>query len=74
MLARFYADVVALHPAVVHIMAGTNDIAGNTGPNSPQQYEYNIAAMTDLATANGIKVVIASIPPMVRLPWPRRRP
>jgi lysophospholipase L1-like esterase len=69
MLVRFYADVVALHPRAVHILAGTNDVAGNTGPNSPQDFMNNIRAMTDLARANGIKVVIGSIPPSTHLSW-----
>lgn len=69
MLVRFYADVVALHPGLVHIMAGTNDLAGNTGPTSAQQYENNIMAMCDLARANGIQVVLASIPPAATFPW-----
>lgn len=62
-LLRFYADVVALHPRVVHIMAGTNDIAGNTGPMSDDQIFDNIRAMLDIAAANHIKVVLASITP-----------
>jgi len=49
MLARFYQDVVALHPQAVHIMAGTNDVAGNTGPSSPEDFKNNIRAMVDLA-------------------------
>lgn len=69
MLLRFYADVIALHPRVVHIMAGTNDLAGNTGPTSAQQYENNIMAMCDLARANGVRVVLAGIPPTTRFPW-----
>lgn len=69
MLLRFYADVIALHPRVVHIMAGTNDLAGNTGPTSPQQYKNNIMAMCDLAGVNGIRVVLAGIPPTVLFPW-----
>jgi lysophospholipase L1-like esterase len=63
MLLRFYQDVVALHPRVVHIMAGSNDIGGNTGPTSPEQFENNIRAMVDIAQANNIRVVLASIPP-----------
>lgn len=62
-LLRFYADVVALHPRAVHIMAGTNDIAGNTGPTSDDQIFDNIRAMLDIAAANHIKVVLASITP-----------
>jgi lysophospholipase L1-like esterase len=69
MLVRFYADVVALHPRVVHIMAGTNDLAGNTGPTSAMQYENNNRAICDLARANGIRVVLASIPPAAHFPW-----
>jgi lysophospholipase L1-like esterase len=69
MLVRFYQDVVALHPQVVHIMAGTNDVAGNTGPSSPDDFKNNIRAMVDLARANHIQVILASIPPAERFPW-----
>ncbi len=69
MLVRFYQDVVELHPQAVHIMAGTNDVAGNTGPTSPEDFKNNIRAMTDLAAANRIKVVLASILPAERFPW-----
>jgi len=69
MLVRFYQDVVALHPQAVHIMAGTNDVAGNTGPNSPDDFKNNIRAMVDLAMANHIQVILASIPPAERFPW-----
>jgi lysophospholipase L1-like esterase len=69
MLVRFYQDVVALHPRAVHIMAGTNDVAGNTGPSSPNDFKNNIRAMVDLARANHIQVVLASIPPAERFPW-----
>jgi len=62
-LLRFYADVVALHPRAVHIMAGTNDIAGNTGPTSNDAIFDNIRAMVDIAGVNHIKVVLASITP-----------
>ncbi len=71
MLVRFMADVVALRPAVVHIMAGTNDIAGNTGPNAPDDYKNNIRAMVALARAHHIRVVLASIPPAKSFPWRR---
>jgi lysophospholipase L1-like esterase len=75
MVVRFYADVVALHPRAVHIMAGTNDVAGNTGPTSDDQFKANITAMVDLAKANGIQVVLASIPPTRRFSWrPDLRP
>jgi lysophospholipase L1-like esterase len=69
MLVRFYQDVVALHPKAVHIMAGTNDVAGNTGPSSPDDFKNNIRAMVDLAKANHIQVVLASILPAERFPW-----
>jgi lysophospholipase L1-like esterase len=63
MLLRMYPDVINLRPRVVHIMAGTNDISGNTGPTSDQTIVDNIRAMIVLAKANGIKVVLASITP-----------
>jgi lysophospholipase L1-like esterase len=69
MLLRFYSDVIALHPKVVHILAGTNDIAGNTGPTTAQDYKNNIMAMTDIALGNGIKVVLGSIPPSDHFAW-----
>lgn len=69
MVVRFYQDVVALKPRVVHIMAGTNDVAGNTGPTSDARFKANITAMVDLARANGIAVVVASIPPAARFSW-----
>jgi enterochelin esterase-like enzyme len=67
MLVRFRQDVLALEPRVVHIMAGTNDIAGNTGPATVRDYQNNILAMVDLARANGIAVVLAGIPPSRQL-------
>lgn len=51
MVLRMMSDVVALHPRAVHIMGGTNDIAGNTGPMTPQMSENNVRAMTDCAAA-----------------------
>jgi lysophospholipase L1-like esterase len=69
MLVRFRQDVIALHPRIVHIMAGTNDIAGNTGPMTPEMTEANIASMVELAQANGIKVILASITPANGFPW-----
>jgi len=67
MVARFYQDVVALHPRVVHIMTGTNDIGGATGPITEDEYVGYVRAMIDIARANGIAVVLASMPPMSRL-------
>lgn len=69
MLVRFRADVVALRPAVVHIMAGTNDIAGNSGPMTLADIENNIMSMVDIARANGIKVVLGSVPPADAFSW-----
>ena len=69
MVLRMMSDVVALRPRVVHIMGGTNDIAGNTGPMTPEMSENNIRAMTDIAQRNGIKVLIASVPPAASFPW-----
>ena len=64
MLIRFRPDVIALNPRVVVILAGTNDIAGNTGPMTLQDIEDNLMSMFDLAHANGIRVVFASILPI----------
>jgi lysophospholipase L1-like esterase len=69
MLARFRQDVVALRPRVVQIMAGTNDVAGNTGPTTLEDYQHNILAMIDLARANDIAIVVAAIPPSRKLFW-----
>lgn len=67
MVARFEQDVVALRPSVVHIMAGTNDIGGATGPITEEEFVDNVRAMLDMARANGIAVVLAAMPPMSRL-------
>ena len=64
MLVRFRADVIALHPRVVVILAGTNDLAGNTGPMSFEAIEDNLISMAELAKTNSIKVVLASILPI----------
>jgi lysophospholipase L1-like esterase len=69
MLVRFRQDVVALKPAVVVILGGTNDIAGNTGPSSIAMIEDNLRSMTDIARANGIRVVLASVLPVFDYPW-----
>ena len=69
MVLRMMSDVVALHPRAVHIMGGTNDIAGNTGPMTAQMSEGNVRAMTDIAQRQGIKVMIASVPPAGSFPW-----
>ncbi len=69
MLVRFRADVIGLKPAVVVILAGTNDIAGNTGPSTIEMIMDNIVSMTELAQANGIKVVLSSVLPVFDYPW-----
>lgn len=69
LLVRFWQDVVALHPRVVHIMIGTNDVAGNTGPTSPEDYRNAIRSMVAIARSNNISVVLASIPPADRFDW-----
>lgn len=69
MLVRFSDDVIDLHPHVVHILAGTNDIAGNSGPMTIQDYKNNIMAMVDLARAHRIRVVLGAIPPSAAFWW-----
>jgi acyl-CoA thioesterase I len=69
MLVRFRQDVIDLKPSAVVILAGTNDLAGNTGPMTLEQTEENLASMADLATANGIQVVLCSILPAFDYPW-----
>jgi lysophospholipase L1-like esterase len=64
MLIRFRQDVIDLHPRVVVILAGTNDIAGNTGPMRLEDIEANYASMADLARANNIRVVFSSVLPV----------
>jgi lysophospholipase L1-like esterase len=69
LLVRFRQDVVALRPQVVHILVGTNDIAGNSGPSNPQRVIANIASMVDLAQANGIVSIVATVPPAKSFSW-----
>ncbi|MGD0903433.1 MAG: SGNH/GDSL hydrolase family protein [Terracidiphilus sp.] len=69
MLVRFRQDVIALKPKVVVILAGVNDIAGNTGPMTLEQTEDNLASMADLAAANHIRVVLCSVLPAVDFFW-----
>jgi len=71
MLIRFQQDVVALKPKVVVINAGTNDIAGSTGPSTLEMIEDNLTSMAQIATANGIHVVLASVTPAYDYPWKR---
>ncbi|RSL17192.1 lysophospholipase L1-like esterase [Edaphobacter aggregans] len=71
MVARFRQDVVNLHPKVVVILGGGNDVAGNTGPMTAEMTEDNWQSMADLARENGIKVVFASLTPSTDFPWRR---
>jgi len=71
MLLRFRADVIDLQPRVVVILAGTNDIAQNTGPITLKQIMDNIKSMAELADANGINVVLSSVLPAFDYPWRR---
>ena len=64
MLVRFRSDVVNLKPRAVVILAGTNDVAGNTGPMTNEEIQDNLASMSELAKANGIRVVLASVLPV----------
>ena len=64
MLIRFRPDVLALKPRVVVILAGTNDLAGNTGPTTLEAIEDNLASMAELAWANDVRVVLASLLPV----------
>jgi lysophospholipase L1-like esterase len=64
MLIRFRPDVIALQPKVVVLLAGTNDIAGNTGPMTLANIEDNLASMSELARAHGIRVVLAALLPI----------
>jgi lysophospholipase L1-like esterase len=80
MLVRFRPDVIALDPKVVVILAGTNDIAGNTGPMTLEETEANLASMVELARAHGIRVVLSSVlpvhhyTPMSEMAFPLRPP
>jgi lysophospholipase L1-like esterase len=69
MLVRFRQDVLNLHPVAVIILAGTNDIAGNTGPSTLEMIEDNLISMAELARANHIRVILASVLPAADYPW-----
>jgi lysophospholipase L1-like esterase len=64
MLARMYADVIHLHPAAFILLAGTNDIARNTGPETLEMVEDNIRAMCQLAASNNIKIILCLLTPV----------
>ena len=81
MLLRMRPDVLALRPKAVVILAGTNDIAGNTGPMTDEEIEGNLASMCEIAQAHGVRVVLSSITPVSdyhprppAAPMPSRRP
>lgn len=69
MLVRFRKDVLDLHPKAVVILAGTNDIAGNTGDIALDNIMGNLASMAELAKAHGIKVLLCSVTPAFDYPW-----
>ncbi len=68
-LVRMHADVIALKPRVVHIMAGTNDIAENTGPMTAQESQNNLMAMCEIAKAHKLRIVLGSVPPASKYWW-----
>ena len=70
MLVRMYPDVIALKPAAVIILAGTNDIARNNGPETMEMIEQNLMAMTELAQGHGIKVILCAVTPISDNPTP----
>lgn len=75
MLLRFKADVLALKPAAVHILAGVNDIAGNTGPTTLEDIENNIMSMVELAKAHDVRVILATPLPAEKFNWaPQLKP
>jgi lysophospholipase L1-like esterase len=69
MLVRFRQDVIAMRPAAVVILAGTNDIAGNTGPTTVEAIEDNLQSMAELARGSGIRVVLSSVLPVFDYAW-----
>ncbi|MGB5646187.1 MAG: SGNH/GDSL hydrolase family protein [Muriicola sp.] len=69
MLVRFRQDVLDMHPKVVIILAGTNDIAGNTGPMTLDDILGNLKSMSELAKANNIEVILCSVLPASDYPW-----
>ena len=69
MLIRFRQDVIDLNPEAVVILAGTNDIAGNTGPSSVKMIIDNLMSMAEIASKQNIQVFMSSILPVFRYPW-----
>lgn len=75
MLLRFKQDVLSLKPAAVHILAGINDVAGNTGPTTLKDIQNNITSMVELAKAHGVTVILATPLPADRFNWvPQMKP
>lgn len=69
LLVRFWADVIDLAPRAVHILAGTNDIAGNDGPFDAAATQRHLQAMAALAHARGLRVIMGTVPPATSIPW-----
>jgi len=69
MLVRFRQDVIALKPKIVVLLAGTNDIAGNTGPSTLEMIMDNINSMAEIAKANKIKLILCSVLPAFKYKW-----
>jgi lysophospholipase L1-like esterase len=69
LLVRMHADVIALKPRAVHIMAGTNDIAHNTGPMTAQDSQNNLMAMCEIAKAHKLRIVLGAVPPASKYWW-----
>ena len=69
MLVRMYPDVIDLQPAAMVVLAGTNDVAHNTGPTTAEMIEENLMAMTELAQVHGIKVILCSVTPVSDYPF-----
>src|SRR5664279_382936 len=69
MLVRMYPDVIDLKPAAMVVLAATNDIAHNTGPETPEMIQENLMAMTELAQVHGIKVILCSVTPVSDYPF-----
>lgn len=75
MLLRFSQDVLSLKPAAVHILAGINDVAGNTGPTTLEDVQNNIMSMVELAKAHGVTVILATPLPADKFTWaPQMKP
>lgn len=75
MLLRFRQDVIDLNPKIVVILAGTNDIAENTGPITSEQIRDNVLSMVQLSKTNDIVPIICAVLPAYDYPWrPGKQP